>query len=60
MNPTKPTKTKCKSCDGRGELYNGCPDAMGVETEKCTACKGKGYRELIPDTRLEPVLAMAA
>jgi DnaJ-class molecular chaperone len=43
MSLTVETKKRCKHCDGRGTLANGCPDAFGVETEKCNACKGKGY-----------------
>jgi hypothetical protein len=51
MNHSKQThKTRCKHCDGRGELYNGCPDAVGVDTERCTACKGRGWTGSYPSS----------
>jgi DnaJ-class molecular chaperone len=33
---------KCPHCEGRGELYDGWPDAVGTPTEECNACNGTG------------------
>jgi DnaJ-class molecular chaperone len=42
-NNKQNNKARCAHCQGRGELYDGCPDALGVDTETCSACKGKGH-----------------
>jgi hypothetical protein len=51
-NSKETNKTKCAHCQGRGELYNGCPDAMAVESEQCDACKGRGWTGAYPSSPL--------
>jgi DnaJ-class molecular chaperone len=36
---------RCAHCGGRGELYNGAPDAVGVSSEPCDACGGSGKQK---------------
>lgn len=60
MSLTSEVKKRCKHCDGRGTLANGCPDALGVETERCNACKGKGYVMRVGASSPTPLFVMAA
>jgi hypothetical protein len=38
-----PKTVKCKTCEGRGWIYETCPDCAGKGRVKCSHCGGRGY-----------------